>query len=136
MIDEKKFADEAMSDEELDNVAGGTLSQMQDLVSAIVKVKSGSSVLGDMMNGAGCFLPGFNEINKSYVKETLSRIGIDAQIDIGWLGYGICSEDNVYTDKRTGKSLSHEEVLSRIKRDLPSWMWTYLKLGYIRRKYL
>ena len=72
MIDNKILEDAAMSDEELDNVAGGTLGQMQDLVSAIVEVESGSSVLGDMMNGAGCFLPGFNEINKSFVKKTLS----------------------------------------------------------------
>ena len=123
MIDEKKLANlEAMSDEELDNVAGGTLGQMQDLMSAIVEVESGSSGLGDFAAGAGCFLPGMNEIEKSIVKKALSMIGIDAKIDIGWLGYGICSEDNVYTDKKTGKSLSHEEVLSRIKRDLPYWL--------------
>ncbi|MBR2180006.1 MAG: hypothetical protein IJ862_06410 [Selenomonadaceae bacterium] len=118
----KILEDAAMSDEELDGVAGGTLGQMQDLFSAIVEVESGSSVLGYMMNGAACVIPGVNEINKSVVKKNLSLIGIDAKIDIGWLGWGICSEDNVYTDKKTGKSLSHEEVLSRIKRDLPYWI--------------
>ena len=123
MIDENKLANlESMSDEELDNVAGGTLGQMHDLVSAIVEVDSGSSVLGDIVNGGACAIPGLNELNKSVVKKTLSMIGIDAKIDIGWLGWGICSEDNVYTDKKTGKSLSHEEVLSRIKRDLPYWL--------------
>ena len=118
----KILEDAAMSDEELDNVAGGTLGQMQDLYSAIVEVETGSSELGYFAAGASCVLPGMNEINKSMVKKTLSMIGIDAKIDIGWLGYGICSEDNVYTDKKTGKNISHEEVLSRIKRDLPYWM--------------
>ena len=118
----KILEDAAMSDEELDGVAGGTLGQMQDLMSAIVEEESGSSGLGDFAAGAGCFLPGMNEIEKSIVKKNLSLIGIDAKIDIGWLGWGICSEDNVYTDKKTGKNISHEEVLSRIKRDLPYWM--------------
>ena len=42
MIDNKILEDAAMSDEELDNVAGGTLRQMLDLYSAIIGVQTGS----------------------------------------------------------------------------------------------
>ena len=122
MIDNKILEDAAMSDEELDNVAGGTLRQMLDLYSAIIGVQTGSAGFGDFVAGAACAIPGLNANSKSVVIKNLSLIGINAQIDIGWLGWDICSEDNVYTDKKTGKSLSHEEVLSRIKRDLPYWL--------------
>ena len=83
MIDEKKFADEAMSDEELDNVAGGTLSQMLDLYSAIIGIQTGSAGFGDFVAGAACAIPGLNAHSKSEVIKNLSFIGINAEIDIG-----------------------------------------------------
>jgi hypothetical protein len=40
--------------------------------------------------------------------------GIEAHIDIGWLGLGIASENNTYKDIKTGKSLTHQEVMKRL----------------------
>ena len=42
-------------------------------------------------------------------------MGIEADISVGFCGTGIGSKNNTYKDKETGKSLTHAEVLNRIK---------------------
>jgi len=45
----------------------------------------------------------------------LANIGIEANIDIGVLGTGIGEKHNTYKDNVNGKSLTHAQVLERIK---------------------
>ena len=42
------------------------------------------------------------------------KMGIEANIDLGWGGLGIGSKSNTYKEIATGNSLSHEEVLTGI----------------------
>lgn len=59
--------------------------------------------------------PGANYGTAELIEEVLdSALGIDADIDLGFLGTGINSKPNKYIDKATGKSLTHQEVLARI----------------------
>lgn len=101
----KKFENGKMSDMELENVAGGTHREMVELHSAMAKNPS----------GVGPYVPGISEIIKLDVIERLKdEYGIEAHIDIGWLGLGIASENNTYKDIKTGKSLTHKEVMKRL----------------------
>ena len=100
----KKFENGKMSDMELENVAGGTHREMVELHSAITPNPS----------GLGTYIPGLSEITKqSIVQKLKDKYGM-AHIDIGWLGLGIASENNTYKDIKTGKSLTHSEVMKRL----------------------
>ena len=61
---------------------------------------------------------GFSDlVAKNDVKNFLNnKLGIEADISVGLLGTGLFSSDNTYKDLNNGgKSLSHSEVISRIK---------------------
>ena len=101
----KKFENGKMNDMELENVAGGTHREMVELHSAMAKNPS----------KLGTHIPGISEITKSHIIDRLKdEYGIEAHIDIGWLGLGIASENNTYKDIKTGKSLTHSEVMKRL----------------------
>ena len=101
----KKFENGKMNDMELENVAGGTHREMVELHSAMTKNPS----------KLGTHIPGISEITKSHIIDRLKdEYGIEAHIDIGWLGMGIASENNTYKDIKTGKSLTHQEVMKRL----------------------
>jgi hypothetical protein len=101
---EKKLMNK-MEDMELENVAGGTHGEMVELHSAITPNPS----------GLGTYIPGLSEITKqSIIQKLKDKYGIEAHIDIGWLGLGIASENNTYKDIKTGKSLTHSEVMKRL----------------------
>ena len=42
------------------------------------------------------------------------RLGIEADISLGFAGTGIGSDPNTYFDKATGQPLTHQQVLDRI----------------------
>lgn len=66
-------------------------------------------------SGLGTHIPGLSEITKqSIIQKLKDKYGIEAHIDIGWLGLGIASENNTYKDIKTGKSLTHSEVMKRL----------------------
>ena len=100
---------EILSDGELEQIAGGTVGQLDDLVRAGVN----NPFLKDLA-GLGTHVPGANAITRDLMEDFLGKIGINADISIGFLGTGLGSENNKYTDKATGQSLSHAEVLKRI----------------------
>ncbi len=59
--------------------------------------------------------PGANNGIATYVEWYLDYYyDIKADISLGFAGTGIGSDPNTYTDKRTGKPMTHDEVLSRI----------------------
>lgn len=88
-----------------DNTGTASCREMVELHSAMAKNPS----------GVGPYVPGISEIIKLDVIERLKdEHGIEAHIDIGWLGLGIASENNTYKDIKTGKSLTHKEVMKRL----------------------
>lgn len=60
-------------------------------------------------------VPGANLTTVDLVKSVLGEMQITAEIDLGWCGTGIGSDKNKYTDRRTGKPMSHRQVISRIR---------------------
>lgn len=94
---------------ELEIVTGGTVGELEDLVHAFVCTGSDYGVLF----AAHC--PGANYGTAKIVEELLnSALGISADINLGFCGTGINSKPNKYIDKATGKTLTHEEVITRI----------------------
>ena len=101
-----------LKSDELEQVTGGTVKEYEQLVSAIVgndKLRA----LGELST----HVPIGNLISREYVEDFLDEhLGIKADISLGVLGTGAFSSHNTYTDKGTGRSLTHEEVIDIIKR--------------------
>lgn len=98
--------------EELEIVSGGTVTEFDELISAI----EGNGVFGDICGAIGGHVPGANIIVAEVIEACLSEIlGIKANISLGLAGTGIGSDPNTYIEKSTGRSLTHAEVIRRIK---------------------
>lgn len=93
MADEKKFADEKLSDEQLDNVAGGTVRESWEIFQVLKQKTDVRMGLWD--------LPDY--LKKNY--------GIDAKID----GYPDFDEGNPNVYNLNGEPLTHQQVLNIIK---------------------
>ena len=103
---------QAMSETDLEQVAGGTVGEFSDLVSAI----SAGPYANSIAEAALAHVPGLNAGFRELVTASLEKnYKIKANISLGYLGLGIDSDPNTYTDMTTGKSLTHAEVLKRIK---------------------
>ena len=92
-----------LSEESLDNIAGGTWKESSELVKEYNKKVS--------------FL---RETNIDGLAERLREMGIDAKISFGF--YGIGSDTNTYRCMKTGKMLLHSEVVEFLRTDRKSWM--------------
>ena len=105
-----------MSDEELDNVAGGTIGELEDLAVALMKKLPTSSLRGLKIDGsASAHIPGMNVVLGDAVLLILEKsMGIHARLSLGVAGTGFNSEKNTYTEISTGKTLTHKEVIDRI----------------------
>ena len=103
----EKFADELLSDAELDQVAGGTVKEFNQIIIAL----SSNTALINRFKNALEEIPDKNltmENMKAPVTKILGEIGIVADINLN-------SDANSYKDTKTGKLLSHSTILSRIK---------------------
>ena len=97
-----------LSNNELTKVAGGTVKELEELLDACGAMATFQT-----------HIPISNKADAAYVKDYLhDKIGIDANISIGVVGTGLFSKHNTYKDRYTGRSLTHEEVLERIKYPL------------------
>ena len=117
MTNTKIFANEILTDEQLDNVNGGTCAQLHELTkaltsnNAILKFCAGAAELATKYK-AGCIA----NIPLSYAMEgLLGDLGVKAYVSVGWLGTGANEVENSYKNKVTGASYSHAEVLDRVK---------------------
>lgn len=120
MTNEKIFANEMMSEEQLNNISGGTVAEFNDIWNALEK-KAGT--LGDIDNGLRKILdniPG-GKIGTAVWRNAAAPMaelalkkcyGIDSNISIGWLGFGINESGNTYS--KGGNSLTHQQVLDII----------------------
>ncbi|MBQ3444793.1 MAG: hypothetical protein IJG33_16295 [Selenomonadaceae bacterium] len=111
MAVQDKFADEKLSDEELDQVAGGTVGEYDELRDLFGTVKRHVSSGG---RNAHTFE---GRLNDEEIKSWLrSNLNIDAQINYKrWFPWQD-GDPNVYT--RNGQSLTHEQVVKEIKAKL------------------
>lgn len=97
---------------DLETVSGGTVTEFEQLLKAIINkplvAQAGGLVCGH--------IPGVNNGMAALVESILEdRLGIEADISLGFAGTGIGSDPNTYFDKATGQPLTHQQVLDRIK---------------------
>jgi len=101
---------------ELDNVSGGTLTEVNEIADAFAK-KGGTfgkivaEVHGALNSKAGLAGP-LNIGLREAVGNGLSELGISHDLSVGALGTGFMSSANSY--RYGGKSISHAEVLKMI----------------------
>ena len=99
-----------MNDEQLDAVTGGTVKELKELAQAMTN--------NSFLKVSAGFLSHFSEmilIMKKIAIHDLANIGIEANIDIGVFGTSIGEKNNTYKNKATKKSLTHAQVLEKIK---------------------
>ena len=114
MTNTKIFAEEMMNAEELENVSGGKVAELEELADAIVH-----NPTLKFLGKAGAHVPGANRISADAVETLLKdQLNIDANISLGLFGTGAASAKNTYRDMKTGQYISHAEVLDRIKNSI------------------
>ena len=105
-----------LNDLELDFVAGGTLTEVNQLADAFAK-KGGTfgeivaEVHSALSSKTGVVGP-LNILLREAVGKGLNQLGISHDLSVGALGTGFMSKDNKYS--YNGKSISHDEVLKII----------------------
>ena len=106
---------EKLSDEELENVAGGTDIEAVELWGAV----------GENINNGG-FLKkdGWNNFNVGFytLAGILDDYGIEANVSRGTFNLGLDSVNNTYRDMKTGQFLLHKEVVDFVKTGKKSWI--------------
>ena len=96
---------------DLETVSGGTVTEFEQLLKTII-----NNPLVAQAGGLVCgHIPGVNNGMAAFVESILEdRLGIEADISLGFAGTGIGSDPNTYFDKATGQPLTHQQVLDRI----------------------
>ena len=111
----KKINDqlEQLTDDELDQVAGGTVREYEEICSAMANNPILKSILE-----TGSHVPISNQVDKVLIEDVLKvEMGIKADISLGFLGTGLGSDPNTYKDLRNGgQSMTHAQVINRIKQ--------------------
>ena len=98
-------------DEELNKICGGTVKELEQLVSALSENPTLSK-----MGGFCTHIPGSNQAVAATIGVFLeAELGIHAYIDLGYAGLGIGSGHNAYIENSTGNHLTHAEVVQRIR---------------------
>ena len=95
MAVEDKFADEMLSDEELEQVAGGTKQELQELYDAI----AGNSILSGYLK---------KSTRDNIDPEEIARV-LDEKVNVGFL-YGPLDRNNAYISVRD-VNIPHEEIV-------------------------
>ena len=112
MTNEMKLQNEVLGIEELDEVSGGTVCELEDLTKAMV-----SNPTLKKLGSFDTHIPGANRIIANEVEDILqTNLKIDADISLGFLGTGAGSKNNTYRDMTNGQYISHQEVLDRLAK--------------------
>ena len=97
---------------ELENVSGGTVAEFKELLYTMAADPS----LGNELN-LKSHMPAVNRYFASELEDLLQeKYGIFSYISVGLLGTGLGSDPNYYMDIETHETISHNEVLRRIRR--------------------
>lgn len=108
-----------INDTKLNEISGGTLSEVYDLAIAMVKNQDGE--FAKFVAGLGKFSKSIeghhfggsiNIILKNNVSQKLNEMGIDNNLSVGIFRTGINDDPNVY--KKDGKTLTHYQVMEMI----------------------
>lgn len=99
-----------LNEEALAMVAGGTVREYDEIVSAFA-----NNPILKKITGLSVHVPCANKATVGLVEGVLGEMQIDADIDLGYLGTGLGSKNNKYTDRRTGNAMSHGQVINRIR---------------------
>lgn len=113
MIDEKILQDEMLSDEELENVAGGTRQETAALLSSIYKFYLGKDMNYDL-NDASVNLD--NQQRLSAVLETMFGDKMKFTIDVGKNGTGVGEKANEFN--YDGLNLTNNDMVNIVN----SWI--------------
>ena len=96
---------------DLETVSGGTVGEFEELIEAYTN----NPYLGEAAGLICGHIPGVNNGLAALVESSLgNKLGIKADISLGFAGTGIGSDPNTYFDKATGQPLTHQQVLDRI----------------------
>ena len=114
MAKEDKIADEVLSEEELDQVAGGTVGEYDELRDLFGTVKRRVGSAGRHGRHAHTIE---DRLNDEEIKSWLrSNLNIDAQINYKrWFPW---QDGDPNTYSRNGVSLTHEQVVAEVKDKL------------------
>ena len=100
-------------EEALDNVAGGTATEDEDIL-----MKEKQNVL-KRLDEAG--LGWWDRNRPKGIDSALGLLGIETNSSSGLLGTGIGSRNNTYRDKQTGQMILHSEVIEFIRTGKKPW---------------
>lgn len=106
MAKEDKYADEMLTDDQLDNVVGGTRAETQELMTAIYKSVYNADISGLDLNPANV-----NVYLKKELEAELASFGINSKVDVGLNGTGVGEKANEYYTKK-GNQITHEQLMS------------------------
>ena len=96
---------------DLETVSGGTVGEFEELIEAYTN----NPYLGEAAGLICGHIPGVNNGMAALVESSLrNKLGIEADISLGFAGTGIGSAPNTYLDNATGQPLTHQQVLYRI----------------------
>ena len=113
MAVEDKFADEMLTDDELDQVAGGTYEEWKEIVKFFPYGSGGGG--GSSYGSGGGFSRSYTTYRSDdWIKDWIKRnLNIDVEFDATsyWIFYQ--AGPNTYT--RNGESLTHEQVVKEIR---------------------
>lgn len=109
--DEYKLASQKLPEADLDNVAGGTFKEINELLDV-------QKYMGTRLKEAG---EGWWSRNRPQVMETqYEKLGIDVYLYGRF--FGAASKNNTYRCLKTGKMLLHSEVIEFMKTGKKSWL--------------
>ena len=96
---------------ELEQVSGGTVTEFEEICTAMSENETLKSALKTMTH-----VPIINAIDQAFVDHVLYyELGINATISLGFLGTGIGSDPNKYRTRSSSRPMTHQEVLDAIK---------------------
>ena len=120
MTNEKIFANEIMSEEQLDNISGGTVTEFTEIYAALEKQAGVAGKVSEGLRKVLDHLPG-GKIGEAAWRNAAAPLaekalkecyGVNADMSIGFVGTGIGESGNKYS--RNGQALTHQEVLGII----------------------
>ena len=106
MAKEDKYADELISDEDLEVVVGGTRAETQELITALYNrvYKADISGLDFTPAGVDVYL-------KKELESELASLGINSKVDVGLNGTGIGEKANEYYTRK-GNAITHQQLMN------------------------
>lgn len=103
----KNFDNEQLSDEQLNAVVGGTMTEFNQILSTVY---ANTHLQNEFKEQLAVVTGGNLDLEKmtGTLKNILSKVGIEAKISV-------LDTKNTYKDKINKNTLSHNEVIARIK---------------------